>query len=156
MLYFSRLKKEDLNKYANLTRKELSAEDYYSPKALLDDWEEIDSFVLKNSQNEWIGWCAISSKSNICNPDGKNILSSIIFPKFRGQGYSKYLYKICFDKSLGKNRLTRVNPYNDLFLKVTSKYGFTPHNTNRIWDTYVCDKNHYPEEFRSLPLTELA
>lgn len=156
MLYFSKLKKEELSKYAQLTRKELSAEEYFSPEVLLEEWDEIDSFVLKNKDGEWVGWCAISSKGNICNPDGKDFLCGVIFPEYRGKGYSKYLYKIYFDKSLGLPKLISVSPYQDKLVNLSQRCGFKPHSTNKIWNTYECDKDYYPDELNGLKLVELS
>lgn len=155
MLYFSKLKKEELAKYASLTRSELPAEEYFSPETLLAEWDEIDSYVLMNDKKEWIGWCAISSKGNVINPDGTEFLCGIVFPEFREQGYLKYLYKIYFDKSIGKPKLIAINFYHDKLLKLSERYGFKPHKTNIIWNTYTCEKDIYPEEFKKLELTEL-
>ncbi|MDR1694319.1 MAG: hypothetical protein LBR70_03905 [Lactobacillaceae bacterium] len=156
MLYFSKLKKEDLSKYALLTRGELPAEEYLAPELLLNEWGDIDSYILMNSDKEWIGWCAISSKGSVCNPDGTEFLCGVVFPQYRNQGYLKYLYKIYFDKSIGKPKLIAINFYHDKLINLSERYGFRPHQTNRIWNTYFCEKDMYPEEIRDLKLKELA
>lgn len=155
MLYFSKLKKEELNKYAELTKGQLAAEEYFSTETLLKDWNEVDSYVLMTENKEWIGWCAISSKGNIINPEGTEFLCGIVFPQFRGKGYLKYLYKIYFDKSIAKPKLMAVNFYHDKLLNLSERCGFKPHKTNIIWNTYICEKDTYPEELRDLELTEL-
>ncbi|MDD4557000.1 MAG: hypothetical protein PHE89_06735 [Alphaproteobacteria bacterium] len=155
MLYFSNLKKEDLDKYSRMVRSEVNLADYYCPKMLLAEWDNVENYILMNEFREWIGWCAISSKENICNPNGKNIIGNVIFHQYRNQGYGKYLYKILFEKSQGKNKLIRINPFNDALKGISQKYGFKPHQTNEIWNTYTCQENHYPEELKELPLIEV-
>ncbi|MFV0627454.1 MAG: GNAT family N-acetyltransferase [Alphaproteobacteria bacterium] len=155
MLYFSRLKKEDLHKYSRLVRPEVNFEDYYCHKTLLKEWNNIQSYVLMNEEREWIGWCAVSSQTNVCNPNGSNIIGSVIFPKFRNKGYAKYLYKIIFEKTAGKNKLVRINPFNDALKKISERYGFTPHQTCDIWNTYCCKSKDCPKELKELCLTEV-
>lgn len=155
MLYFSNLKKEDLHKYSRLVRPEVNSEDYYCHKTLLKEWNNIKSYVLMNEQREWIGWCAFSTEGTVCNPTGSKIIGSVIFPKFRNQGYCKYLYKIIFEKTIGKDKLIRINPFNDVMKKTSQKYGFAPHNTCDIWNTYFCKNKDCPKELKDLNLTEV-
>ncbi len=148
MIYYRPFLKTDLDTWENLARPEFSEADFCSKKYFLDNWDNINGFVLYNQKNEWIGCCFLKSGYQAHNPDGIHFLEVITFPQFRNKGYGKYLYKIMFDSAIDKTKSVCINPENTPSMNLAKKYGFTYIATRHGRHVLMCDKDHYPDELK--------
>lgn len=119
---------------------------------LLKKWDCLKGWVLMTQDKEWIGCCFIDSKLHKYNPNGIHFLEYCTFPRFRGQGYAKYLLKIQFDNAIGMKKSVCINPDNSASVAVAIKYGFKALETHKSWMVYICDNNYYPPELKELEL----
>ena len=150
MVFYADFKKEDLEKYHFLAEMEFPPKDYCAPDYLLERWDFLKSFLLLDEKKNWLGWCSLSFKPHEYNPTGAHFLESVIFNGFKGKGYSKYLYKIKFDNSIGMFKSGCIDPKNKVAKIVAEKYGFKHTGKSQHWDLYTCDKNHYPLQLKEI------
>ena len=151
-LFYRDIKKEDLPIWEKLAKSEFLEDDFCDEKYLLEIWEKLKGWILLSDNGEWIGCCFIDSNFHKYNSNGIHFLESCIFPKFRGQGYAKYLAKIRFDASIGYRKSICINPDNKASIAVATKYGFKELEPHKSWIVYICEKDYYPQELKKLEL----
>ena len=91
MLCYREMRKEDLARWEELAKSEFLEEDFCSASYLRNKWRKIKGWILMTPDKEWIGCCFVDSYLHRYNPEGIHFLEYCTFPKFRGQGYAKYL-----------------------------------------------------------------
>jgi len=151
-LFYTDLTFFDLFKWEKLAEKEFLPEDFCSYDYLMKDLDKIDGFILFNEKKEWIGCCFNDRKYHSYNPHGIHFLQACVFPKYRSQGYGKYLIKINFDHSIGYQKSVCINPENSASIALCSKYGFKETCLHKSWKVFICEKNFYPVELNYLNL----
>lgn len=152
-LYYRSLEKKDLAKWEELAKPEFSEEDFCSRDYLLNRWNSTKGWVLMTPEKEWIGCCFINFKFHEYNRGGVHFLEWCIFPKFRKQGYAKYLVKLCFDSSAGFQKSICIHLENSASTALARKYGFKELEMHKCWMVFICDKDFYPPELVNLDIS---
>lgn len=150
MIFTRYLTEADLDKYVALTQSEFVEGDWCEPEYLLKIWSDLKAFVLLED-DEWAGFCAVTlGKDYAYNPGGAHFLSGVTFPKYRGRGYVKCLYKLLFDASQGYRKSACIHADNDASIRAAEKYGFKHAGQERQWELYLCDADFYPQALQGV------
>lgn len=156
MLCYREMRKEDLARWEELAKSEFLEEDFCSASYLRNKWRKIKGWILMTPDKEWIGCCFVDSYLHRYNPEGIHFLEYCTFPKFRGQGYAKYLVKLQFDYAAGVKKSACINSGNDASIAVLTKYGFRAVAPRKSWTVYLCDADYYPSELKDLELEQVS
>jgi len=144
--------KEDFPKWDAVARSEFLEGDFCDSAYLLKIWDLLKGWILLGEDGDWTGCCFIDFRRHEYNVGGAHFLEAVVFPKYRGQGYAKYLMKIMFGHSKGYRKSCCIAPANAVSIRNAMKYGFKKIGPHKIWDAYVCDKDCYPPELENLEL----
>ncbi len=152
-LLYRQMQKSDLDEWERLAKHEFLNGDFCDKAYLLKDWSDIRGWILMDESGEWLGCCFLDYTHNPWNPDGVHFLESCVFSKFQKRGFSKYLAKLRFDRTIGIQKSACIQPNNTTSIIAISKFGFKKSEIKfEIWDIYICDKDHYPQEFNNLEM----
>jgi len=151
-LFYRDMESYDLFFWEKFAENEFLVGDFCSYDYLMKDWDKINGWVLFNEEQEWIGCCFNSRKSHDFNPLGIHFLQACTFPKYRRQGYGKYLIKINHDHAVGYKKSVCINPENSASIALCSKYGFKETTFYKSWKVFICEDNYYPTELKYLDL----
>ena len=122
------------------------------PLAIIESCSMYHQGNLFSDYDSW--WTRHETKYSDFQLDKKNF-KKFIFNGFKGKGYSKYLYKIKFDNSIGMFKSGCIDPKNKVAKIVAEKYGFKHTGKSQHWDLYTCDKNHYPLQLKEIKSNQL-